>query len=72
MPRYTDAPGKIYVLNLPSGDDLTELHIKGDFDTASFAPHGISIYTDDGIRSFICIELYEFLNPTSYMKSTVL
>ncbi|KAK2855221.1 hypothetical protein Q7C36_007090 [Tachysurus vachellii] len=47
MPRYTDAPGKIYVLNLPSGADLTELHIKGDFDTASFAPHGIYIYIDD-------------------------
>ncbi|KAF4088566.1 hypothetical protein AMELA_G00084300 [Ameiurus melas] len=46
MPRYSDAPGKIYVLNLPSGGDLTELHIKGDFDAASFGPHGISVYTD--------------------------
>lgn len=47
MPRYSDAPGKIYVLNLPSGGDLTELHIKGDFDAASFGPHGISLYTDE-------------------------
>ncbi|MCJ8728289.1 hypothetical protein PDJAM_G00002610 [Pangasius djambal] len=52
MPRYSDAPGKIYVLNLPSGADPIELHIKGDFDTASFGPHGISVYTDeeDGSR----------------------
>ncbi|KAK3551873.1 hypothetical protein QTP70_030243 [Hemibagrus guttatus] len=51
MPRYTDEPGKIYMLNLPSGAGLKELHIKGDFDTASFGPHGISLYTDeDGSR----------------------
>ncbi|XP_060776406.1 serum paraoxonase/arylesterase 2-like isoform X2 [Neoarius graeffei] len=52
MPRHSDALGKIYVLNLRSGRDLTELHIKGDFDAASFGPHGISIYTDeeDGSR----------------------
>ncbi|TSL40944.1 Serum paraoxonase/arylesterase 2 [Bagarius yarrelli] len=52
MTRYTDGPGKIYVLNLPSIADPTELQIKGDFDAASFGPHGISIYTDekDGSR----------------------
>ncbi|XP_053351354.1 serum paraoxonase/arylesterase 2-like [Clarias gariepinus] len=51
MPRLSDAPGKIYVLNLASGKDPTELHIKGDFDAASFGPHGISVYTDeDGSR----------------------
>lgn len=46
MSRHTDRPGKIYVLNLPSIADPTELQIKGDFDAASFGPHGISIYTD--------------------------
>ncbi|KAF7708160.1 serum paraoxonase/arylesterase 2-like [Silurus meridionalis] len=47
MPRYSDEPGKIYTLHLPSGDDPTELQIKGDFDTASFAPHGISVYINE-------------------------
>ncbi|XP_062847071.1 serum paraoxonase/arylesterase 2-like [Trichomycterus rosablanca] len=52
IPRYTDAPGKILVLNLLTGTDPTELRIKGDFDADSFGPHGISLYTNeaDGCR----------------------
>lgn len=55
MPRYSDAPGKIYALNLPSGVDPIELHIEGDFDAASFGPHGISVYTDDGMGNITFI-----------------
>lgn len=62
MPRLSDAPGKIYVLNLASGKDPTELHIKGDFDAASFGPHGISVYTDEGISA--CLFHNSLILPT--------
>lgn len=47
MPRISDDPGKILVLNLLTETDPTELHIKGDFDAESFGPHGISVYTNE-------------------------
>ncbi|KAK1795442.1 hypothetical protein P4O66_010617 [Electrophorus voltai] len=47
LPPYSDVPGKIYTLDLLSGVGPVDLHIRGDFDTESFNPHGISIYIDD-------------------------
>ncbi|XP_076826270.1 serum paraoxonase/arylesterase 2-like [Brachyhypopomus gauderio] len=52
LPPYSDVPGKIFTLDVLSGDGPVDLHIKGQFDIDSFNPHGISIYTDekDGTR----------------------
>ncbi|XP_072536512.1 serum paraoxonase/arylesterase 2-like [Salminus brasiliensis] len=52
LPFQPDVPGRILLLNLEAGLDPIELHIKGDFDTDSFNPHGISMFTDekDGSR----------------------
>ncbi|XP_066539110.1 serum paraoxonase/arylesterase 2-like [Hoplias malabaricus] len=47
MPYNPDAIGKILLLDLHSGVHPVELNIKEDFDTSSFNPHGISVYTDE-------------------------
>lgn len=52
LPSNPDVPGSILLINLQAGVNPIVLPIKGSFDTASFNPHGISVYTDekDGSR----------------------
>ncbi|XP_028835722.1 serum paraoxonase/arylesterase 2-like [Denticeps clupeoides] len=48
MPRYSDDPGKIFILDLfDSKLKPVELRISRGFDLDSFNPHGISVYLDD-------------------------
>ncbi|XP_036395252.1 serum paraoxonase/arylesterase 2-like [Megalops cyprinoides] len=48
MPSFSDAPGKIYTLNLEDSRlKPVELRIGRGFDIDSFNPHGISTYIDE-------------------------
>ncbi|KAG9344994.1 hypothetical protein JZ751_009534 [Albula glossodonta] len=48
MPSFSDAPGKLYLLDLENERlKPVELRIGQGFDTESFNPHGISVYTDE-------------------------
>ncbi|KAG9275911.1 serum paraoxonase/arylesterase 2-like [Astyanax mexicanus] len=52
LPSNPDIPGNIQLIDLRVGVNPVVLPIKGSFDTASFNPHGISVFTDekDGSR----------------------